>query len=49
MLVSYDGVYNVGDIGQETKVACSENGPDEMTNMSCSLVVQHLSLLAPWW
>ena len=29
-----------------TQVACRENGPDEMTNMSCSLVLQLSSLLS---
>ena len=28
------------------QVPCSENGPDEMTNMSCSLVLQLSSLLS---
>ena len=46
MLVSYDGVYNIGDFGQETKVDCTENGPDEMTNMSWSLILQLSSLLS---
>ena len=48
MLVSYDGVNNVGDIGQVAQVDCSENGPDEMTNMSWTLVLQLLSLPSPW-